>query len=77
LVGRIVTRTANRSTSIIEGVDDQVTEGVMPVADPREAERQLWSASGQGVLVDLRTGEQAADDPAHGAGMWVLAALDR
>ncbi|GEM_PF-3532118 len=49
----------------------------MPVADPREAERQLWSASGQGVLVDLRTGEQAADDPAHGAGMWVLAALDR
>ena len=47
-------------------MDDPVTEGSLPVSDPRDAERQLWSAYGQGVLVDLRTGQPDADDPASG-----------
>jgi hypothetical protein len=47
---------------------DEVAGSGLPVDDPREAERRLWEAFSQGVLVDLRSGDPDADDPARADG---------
>ena len=40
----------------------------LPVQDPTDAERRLWSAFPRGEVVDLRAGEADADDPQKAEG---------
>ena len=53
----------------MDGMSDRANEVDLLSADLWEAERQLWEAFGRGEVVDLRTGDQDADDPMH-ADIW-------
>lgn len=53
---------AGRASGIIVPMVEAVKAGP-PVADPTDAERLLWAAFGRGELVDVRTGDEMADDP--------------
>jgi hypothetical protein len=53
---------AGRASGIIVLMVEAVTAGP-PVADPTDTERLLWAAFGRGELVDVRTGDEMADDP--------------